>query len=156
MSNFEGKYSTYDLVNDGEYLTFTMQSYNQSKERIDKFLDDRNMKCKIISNSFFYLVVLIKFFVYSPLTNNYLSVICGIEMLEYFKFTNNMFTTNIFSRFDEKDYFNFTIYIVFVISVIVNLLKVIYEMNLEFQIFVHLVSILHHTINLSIIIFTMI
>jgi hypothetical protein len=77
-------------------------------------------------------------------------------MMKWFEFTNNFMIAMKFNRFDETDIFNVIMYIMFITTVAINVLRLIYEINLKFQIFVHLVSILHHTINLGLIVLVMI
>lgn len=91
--------------------------------------------------------------VYAVYSKTYLHMMSGIEMLQYFSMNNHILTTTIFFKFDENDSFLFLIYIVFSCSVMVSILKLIYEVNLKFQVVIHIISLLHEAINLSIIIF---
>lgn len=84
---------------------------------------------------------------------NFVNVIIGIEMLEYFSHRNHIFNSSIFSVFHDLDYFSFVIFVIFIACTVINILKLIYEMNLKFLIATHLSQIFHETINLVLIVF---
>ena len=74
-------------------------------------------------------------------------------MIEYFQQLNHYFTATIFSPFADGDLFLLLTYITFAFSVILTLLKLIYEMNLKLNIVVHLLSLLHELVNIGLIVF---
>ena len=41
---YKGKYSSYDMIGEGEYIDFTSSSLNLGE--INRFIRDRNAKCK--------------------------------------------------------------------------------------------------------------
>jgi hypothetical protein len=90
--------------------------------------------------------------VYSSYTDTYLYIVTGIEMIQFFKFTNPIFTSSIFYRFYEEDFVMLIMFIIFCICVLMNIMKLIYEMNLKLQIAVLLLSLVHETINIALII----
>ena len=77
----------------------------------------------------------------------------GIEMIEYFQLISHYFTATILSPFADGDLLILLTYITFAFSVILTLLKLIYEMNLKLNIVVHLLSLLHELVNIGLIVF---
>jgi predicted transcriptional regulator len=74
-------------------------------------------------------------------------------MLEYFNNIKVIFSSSNFSTYHDQQYFTLFMFIIYSSGVCINILKLIYEMNLKFQIAVHILSMLHETINLAVIIF---
>lgn len=136
------KFSSYDLISDGQYVDFNLTDYKNNPEYYKKFFNDPNIK----------FVGLI-FNIYSVYSDNFVNIVAGVEMLQYFTYTHNIFTSSIFSQFDENDLVLFINYIILIICSVLNLLKLIYEMNLKLQIVVHICILLHEVINFAIIVF---
>jgi hypothetical protein len=76
----------------------------------------------------------------------------GIEMLQQFKANHYIFIPTILPKFDSANAFGFVIFVIFFFCSLINLLKLIYEMNIYFQVFVHISCLLSEAINLCFVI----
>lgn len=54
VRDFEGKYSQYDLVNDGQNFDFTIDDFTANPSAYKDFIRDKDMKCK-----FYQLLIII-------------------------------------------------------------------------------------------------
>jgi hypothetical protein len=142
VKSLPAKFSSYDLISDGQYVDLNLTEYTNNPEYYKNFLNDPNMK---------FLVLI--FNIYSVYSDNYVNVVAGVEMLQYFTYTHNIFTSSIFSQFDEHDLVLFINYVVLITCSVLNILKLIYEMNLKLQIVVHLCLLMHEVINFAMIVF---
>jgi hypothetical protein len=141
VSELKGKFSSYDILRDGQYLDLTKSDWDNNRQVYLEFIKDKNLK-----------FIIIMFNVYSIYTYNYVNVIAGTEMLQFFSYTNSIFTSAEFNKFDEQNVFLLVIYGIFMGIIVLSILKLIYEMNLKVIIFVHSCQLIHELINLSIII----
>ena len=159
IGKFEGKYSRYDLTNEGEYIDFNIDDYyfneknNDSKisnqnieinneEKIEKFILEKNSDVKFLA---------ILFNVFFPVEKIYGNVICGIEMENYrneIENPYNIFSVSIFGSIDKKDTFSLIFQILFFITSIFNLLKTILEAHSKFICSIHLSLFLSEILNI--------
>ena len=159
IGKFEGKYSRYDLTNEGEYIDFNIDDYyfneknNNSKisnqnieinneEKIEKFILEKNSDVKFLA---------ILFNVFFPVEKVYGNVICGIEMENYrneIENPYNIFSVSIFGSIDKKDTFSLIFQILFFITSIFNLLKTILEAHSKFICSIHLSLFLSEILNI--------
>lgn len=92
------------------------------------------------------------FNVFNTYSKTYTNVIFGLEMLNDQSFISQYFTSTNFFWFKSDDNMMLSIYIIFTTSVTLSILKLIYDINLKFQIAVHLCCLVNEIINLIIII----
>ncbi len=97
------------------------------------------------------IVIAVIINIFNPHSNTYMNIVSGIEMIEYFKHINHSFLSNIFMSFDDNDLLIIMTYILFALSSVVTLLKLIYEMNLKLNLIVHICSLGHELVNIAII-----
>ena len=102
VKNFEGYYSSYDLLHDGKSIEVTNINLNNNMEEIENFIGNKNLK-------FISLQINLKV----PMNNNYVDVILGIEMNEYFSEIKKYISINIFNTYTrpKEEKFLFVIYI---------------------------------------------
>lgn len=131
-----------------------LMTLSRTSETLPSNLFSATATWNVTLTSFYklFIVVTLKYNVYSTYSNTYINILAGVEMLQYFKYTNTVFVSTVFDRFDEADALQFVVYIMFLCCVMVSLLKLIYEMNLQFNVFTHLVTLLHEFINLAIVV----
>ena len=160
LGKFEGKYSRYDLTNEGEFIDFNIDDYyyndknndskilNQNKEintkeKIENFILENNSDIK-------FLVIL--FNVFFPVEKIYGNVLCGIEMVNYrteIENPYNIFSVSIFDSIDKKNTFFLIFQILFFITSAFNLLKIILEVHSKFICSIHLTSFLSEILNIT-------
>ena len=160
LGKFEGKYSKYDLTNEGEFIDFNIDDYyfneknNNSrninknieinnKEKIENFILEKNSDIKFLA---------ILFNVFFPVEKIYGNVICGIEMVNYrneIENPYNFFSVSIFGSTDKKDIFFLILLILFLITSVFNLLKIILEVHSKFICSIHLTSFLSEILNIT-------
>jgi hypothetical protein len=139
---FEGEYSVYNLVNDGVNYDFNINTYESNKESIINFIRDPNLK-----------FIALQFNFYSPLEDDYLFVIAGIEMLNYFTHTYKVFSSTVYFKFNFKDPKFMAVYCLFSISVSLIIILFIYELNTKSSPIEHFLTFLNEVSNLILIVF---
>ena len=139
---FVGKYSTYNLYTDGLNLDFTIEDYIKDPNKFADFINDNDLK-----------FIALMFNLYFPISNNYATVIAGLEIINNFSFPFPIFNSSIIKKITFDDYFFLIIYIFFIITVALNLIKLIYEINVKFILSVHLFTIGNEIMNLLLIFF---
>ena len=105
-----GKYSTYNLYTDGLNLDFTIEDYIKDQNKFIDFINDNDLK----------FIALI-FNLYFPVSKNYATVIIGLEIINNFSFPFPIFNSSILKKKTFEDYFFLIIYILFTITVALNL-----------------------------------
>ncbi len=93
------------------------------------------------------------FNVFHTYSRVYYNTIAGIEMLNDNRNTYPYFTTTNFYWFPSDDSIILISYISFTSSVALSVLKLIYDINLKFQVANHISSSFQEIINLMIVIF---
>jgi len=142
VKKFVGKYSTYNLYTDGLNLDFTIEDYIADEDKFIDFINDNDLK-----------FIALMFNLYLPISNNYATVIVGLEIINKFSFPFPIFNSSIIKKKTFEDYFFLIIYILFIITVALNLIKLIYEINVKFILSVHLFTLGNEILNLLLIIF---
>ena len=142
VKKFVGKYSTYNLFTDGLNLDFTIEDYVNDQNKFIDFINDNDLK----------FIALI-FNLYFPISNNYGTVIAGLEIINNFSFPFPIFNSSILRKKTFEDIFFLLVYITFIITVALSIIKLIYEINVKFILSVHLFTLLNEIINLLLIIF---
>ena len=139
---FEGKYSKYNLVSHGENYDFTIDEYITNLNNIKDFVHDYDAK-----------FIAIEINVYFPVSNVYGLVLAGIEMANFFTFPYQIFTSTIYSEFKVHNAYFLTAYIIFCVTVALNIIKVLYELNVKFSCITHSFILVNECLNLLLIIF---
>lgn len=93
------------------------------------------------------------FNVYNTYANSHFNIITGLEMLNDNSFIVPYFTITNFFWFKSEDILILILYIIFTTSVALSVLKLIYDINLKFQIAIHITCFFHEIINLLIVVF---
>ena len=160
FGKFEGKYSKYDLTNEGEFIDFNIDDYyfneknndskilNQNKEintkeKIENFILEKNSDVKFIA---------ILFNIFFPVEKIYGNIICGIEMVNYRnEIVNpyNIFSVTIFGSIDKKNTFFLIFQILFFITSVFSLLKLLLEAHLKFICSIHLTLFFSEILNIT-------
>ena len=144
VKNFEGYYSNYDLIHGGRSVEITNQNINTKIDEIDDFINNKNLK-------FISMEINLKV----PLNNNYIDVILGLEMYEYFHDIKKIFSINIFnsySRPKENEFLCILIYF-FMVATIINIIKLIYEIMVKPIFSIHIFVLLNEACNTLLFIF---
>ena len=143
VASFPGYYSKYDLLNGGRVIDFTNKNYAENEPKIQQLIEDKNLK-------FIALQINLKV----PSNNNYVDIILGLEMNQYFHNKKKIISIDVFNGYrPSKNTFLFTIYIFFIVSTIINIVKLIYEMMIKIVVTVHIISLINELLNILLIIF---
>lgn len=148
---FEGKYSSYNLVKEGINLDFTIDEYydvrpNNTKEYIQEFVGgDDDIK-----------FIALLFNVYFPYDDSHAIIIAGIEMINSHVEFNEpyfIFNSSILNKMENKDKGFYAVLILYLIAVVLDFIKIIYEMNVKLKIPTHFIEFLDAACNLVLLIF---
>ena len=144
VKNFEGYYSSYDLLHDGKSIEVTNKNLNNNMEEIENFIGNKNLK-------FISLQINLKV----PMNNNYVDVILGIEMNEYFSEIKKYISINIFNTYTrpKEEKFLFVIIYFYMVSTIISCVKLIYEIMIKPILSIHLFSFVNEACNAILFIF---
>ena len=139
VRNFEGFYSTYDLLHDGRSIEVTNENINSKMEEIEELIKIKNIK-------FISIEINLKI----PMNNNYVDVILGLEMNQYFheiKRFKSIYIFNTYARLHENKFLLVIIYF-FIVSTVVNFAKLIYEIMVKPVFSIHLFVIISEACNI--------
>ena len=148
---FEGKYTNYDLEKEGINLDFTIDEYfstnsNNTRTFIQQFVgNDKDIK-----------LIALLFNVYFPYDDSYAIIIAGIEMINSHIDFNEpyfIFNSSILNKVENKNKGFIAVLILYMITAILNFIKVIYEMNLKFVFPNHFIEFLDAAGNFVLLIF---
>ena len=148
---FEGKYTNYNLEIEGRNLDFTIDEYystnpNNTKTFIQDFVgNDKDIK-----------FIALLFNVYFPYDDSYAIIIAGIEMINSHAEFNEpyfIFNSSILNKVENKSKAFIAILILYMITAILNFIKVIYEMNVKFIFPTHLIEFVDACGNFVLLIF---
>ena len=140
IPKLEGYYSSYDLQKDGVQTDFTFSNYNSNIiEQI--LIDDKNLK---------FLTMEINF--ETPANKNYVDVVLGIEMTSYFQHIKKILSISVYNNIRPSQNILFVTQIFFSIATIINIIKLIYEINIKLIWFVHVFSFVYEIFNLALVI----
>ena len=93
------------------------------------------------------------FNVYNTYVGEYFNVIAGLEVLKDNSYIIPYFTTTYFFWFKDGDYLILVGYFIFTISVALSVIKLIYDINLKFQITIHISCLVYEIMNLMVVVF---
>ena len=142
VPNFPGKYTSYNLLNGGEYMDITIDDFDDPTE-LETFIKDYDLN---------FLVLQINFEI--PANDNNVNAIIGIEMLNYYTNINYYFSVTPFNTYRAKYLLFVTTFIFFTIVVFLNIVKLIYEINVKLIWSVHIFVFLNEVLDVFLIIFT--
>lgn len=93
------------------------------------------------------------FNVFNTYVEESFNVIAGLEILNDNTYIMPYFTTSNFFWFKENDYLIMVAYIIFATSVALSVVKLIYDINLKFQIAIHISCLFYEIVNLMLVAF---
>ena len=144
VKNFQGYYSSYDLLHDGKSIEIANANLNNNMEEIENFIGNKNLK-------FISLQINLKV----PMNNNYVDVILAIEMNEYFSEIKKYLSVNIFNTYTrpKEEKFLYVIIYFYMVATIINVIKLIYELMIKPIFSIHIFSFVNEACNAVLFIF---
>ena len=124
-----GHYASYNLRNVDDYIDITRDTYySLYKNIIEENVDNKQLKAIIMQINLI-----------APTNGNYIDVILGIEMTNYFTDVKNIFSISILSDVRPKTSIMLMIFIILLsISVILSIVKFIFEINVKCVLSIHI------------------
>ena len=115
-----GHYSEYNIRQSEKFIDLTRESYNlKYKDKIDEIIQDKQLKALIMQ-------IILK----APSNQNFIDVIFGIEMTNYFTDVKTLFSVYILNDNRPKTKIILGIFMMILgFSVIINFLKFLFEIN---------------------------
>ena len=117
-----GYYASYNIRSANNFIDITKNTYYSiHQHKINEIIQDKQLKA-----------IFMQINLAAPSNHNYIDIILGIEMTNYFTDVKNIFTVYIFN--DSRPKTNFVLFFFFVvlgISVILNIIKLLYEINIK-------------------------
>ena len=143
----KGYYSHYNLRGENNYLDITRETYySKYQNDVNNIIENKKLKAIIFQIN-----------LKSPSNKNYIDIIFGIEMTGYFSNVKKIFSSNIFNEIRPSNTILLNVALAFlIISSILSLLKLIYEMNMKCIYSIHFAALLVKLFDFSFIIFYLI
>ena len=144
VNNFKGYYSNYDLLHGGRSVKITNHNINNKIDEIDDFITNKNVK-------FISIEINLK----SPINNNYIDIILGLEMYEYFHDIKKILSINIFNTYSrpKENYFLYILVYIYMVTIIINIIKLVYEIMVKPVFSIHIFVLLNEACNTLLFIF---
>ena len=144
VNNFKGYYSNYDLLHGGRSVEITNHNINNKIDEIDDFITYKNVK-------FISIEINLK----SPINNNYIDIILGLEMYEYFHDIIKILSINIFNTYSrpKENYFLYILVYIYMVTIIINIIKLVYEIMVKPVFSIHFFVLLNEACNTLLFIF---
>ena len=144
VNNFKGYYSNYDLLHGGRSVEITNHNINNKIDEIDDFITNKNVK-------FISIEINLK----SPINNNYIDIILGLEMYEYFHDIIKILSINIFNTYSrpKENYFLYILVYIYMVTIIINIIKLVYEIMVKPVFSIHIFVLLNEACNTLLFIF---
>ena len=144
VNNFKGYYSNYDLLHGGRSVEITNHNINNKIDEIDDFFTNKNVK-------FISIEINLK----SPINNNYIDIILGLEMYEYFHDIKKILSINIFNTYSrpKENYFLYILVYIYMVTIIINIIKLVYEIMVKPVFSIHFFVLLNEACNTLLFIF---
>ena len=144
VNNFKGYYSNYDLLHGGRSVEITNHNINNKIDEIDDFITNKNVK-------FISIEINLK----SPINNNYINIILGLEMYEYFHDIKKILSINIFNTYSrpKENYFLYILVYIYMVTIIINIIKLVYEIMVKPVFSIHIFVLLNEACNTLLFIF---
>ena len=138
VNNFKGYYSNYDLLHGGRSVEITNHNINNKIDEIDDFFTNKNVK-------FISIEINLK----SPINNNYIDIILGLEMYEYFHDIIKILSINIFNTYSrpKENYFLYILVYIYMVTIIINIIKLVYEIMVKPVFSIHIFVLLNEACN---------
>lgn len=144
VNNFKGYYSNYDLLHGGRSVEITNHNINNKIDEIEDFITNKNVK-------FISIEINLK----SPINNNYIDIILGLEMYEYFHDIKKILSINIFNTYSrpKENYFLYILVYIYMVTIIINIIKLVYEIMVKPVFSIHIFVLLSEACNTLLFIF---
>ena len=144
VNNFKGYYSNYDLLHGGRSVEITNHNINNKIDEIDDFFTNKNVK-------FISIEINLK----SPINNNYIDIILGLEMYKYFHDIKKILSINIFNTYSrpKENYFLYILVYIYMVTIIINIIKLVYEIMVKPVFSIHIFVLLNEACNTLLFIF---
>ena len=144
VNNFKGYYSNYDLLHGGRSVEITNHNINNKIDEIEDFITNKNVK-------FISIEINLK----SPINNNYIDIILGLEMYEYFHDIKKILSINIFNTYSrpKENYFLYILVYIYMVTIIINIIKLVYEIMVKPVFSIHIFVLLNEACNTLLFIF---
>lgn len=125
--NLQGHYSEYNIRDTDNYIDITMDTYSEYQTKIDEIIQNKSLKAIIMQIN-----------LKAPSNQNYIDVILGVEMTNYFTDVKTIFSVNTIYDNNSKTKIILFVFIIFLsITVAINGLKFIYEINAKPVLIIH-------------------
>ena len=116
-----GYYSSYNIRDADNIIDFTKNSYSQFQTQIEDSIDDKQLKALTLQIN-----------LVAPSNYNYIDVILGIEMTNYFTDVKRIFSVYILNENrPSENLMLFIIIILLCIAITINIIKLLYEINIK-------------------------
>ena len=143
VPKLNGFYSKYDIINNDIFIDITISNYNNDSSLfVQNLINDQNLKL---------LLLQINFKLRS--NDNYVDIIIGIEMLNYFRNIKRIFNVFVFKDISSNNTIIFVFAIFFYISVALEIIKLIYEINVKLIWSVHTFIFINLLVSIVFIVF---
>ena len=136
QKKLQGYYSSYNIRDANNYIDITKETYYSTyQNQINEIIEDKQLKAIIMQIN---LMV--------PSNNNFIDVILGVEMTNYFRDAKTIFSVNILNDYrpNTKNLL-FLFFIFLFVSIFFGALKLIYEIYVKFIWTVHILSFIGTT-----------
>ena len=148
---FEGKYSSYNLVKEGVNLDFTIDEYYSNINDTKTFIESN-----FVGNDDDIKFIALLFNVYFPYDDSHAIIIAGIEMINSHTDFNEpffIFNSSILNKMENKNKGFYVVLILYLIAVVLDFIKIIYEMNIKLIIPTHFIEFADAACNLVLLVF---
>ena len=126
--NLQGHYSEYNIRDTDNCVDITKDTYySEYRTKIDEIIQDKSLK-----------MIIMKINLKAPSIQNYIDIILGVEMTNYFTDVKTIFSINIIYDNNSKTKIILFVFIIFLsIAVVINGLRFIYEINVKPVLIIH-------------------
>ena len=113
-----GFYSKYDVAKEEKFIDLTISNYKNKKYEIQNLIEQKDLKLLLLQMNF-----------KSNSNDNFVDVIIGIEMINYYRNIKVIFNVFPFNNSNKKILLIFQIF--FDVSVVLEAIRLIYEINVK-------------------------
>jgi len=113
-----GFYSNYDIIKEGKFIDLTISNYKNKNYEIQNLIEQKDLKLLLLQMNF-----------KLNSNDNFIDVIIGIEMINYYRNIKMIFNVFPFNNPNKKISLIFQIF--FDISVVLEAIRLIYEINVK-------------------------
>ena len=117
-----GYYSSYNIQDPQNFIDITRESYDSTyHNQIDGIIQDKSLKA-----------LLMQINLKAPSNHNFIDIVLSVEMTNYFTDVKTIFSVNILNdRRPKTNLLLFIFIILLCISVVLNIIKLFYEINVK-------------------------